>query len=517
MDKDITEDDELSLLLLSDEERQERAAQHKRQRQARLDRLARLAALDEGANTQHKQASVSRNDPANPPNVNGQTMQGTLDETLQVPYPQRLDTSVSSAQKQDSINKSESITNNGDKKRIPVTVAQTYGDSKDAPKKMNDTSDKQAQATRDDDDDDIFDMFSSSVSPIATTTTRALTTEASTVRGHAQEDWDDAEGYYKAVIGEEITLTPFPSRNDTSNAAKKQGNNSSSTADAATSSIIPSQVTFRVAGVIGKGVFSTVLQCSTISNTTSIPVPPTVAIKCIRHNDAMAKAAHQEIRILQRLSSASGIVQLWLPMSPNQNGQGTSSGNNKSSNNKRTASSTDSVLSVAPPLIHRGHVVLVFTFYEYNLRDVLKKFGNGGLGLSLPAVRSYFAQLLSAATHLQKHGIIHADLKLDNILVSSDFSAVHLADFGSAMDVNAPELLVPTPYLVSRFYRAPEVILGLNPTFAVDLWSLAVTVAELYLGEVVFRGKSNNDMVSRCCSYAALFAFVVLLSMSGAT
>jgi len=82
----------------------------------------------------------------------------------------------------------------------------------------------------------------------------------------------------------------------------------------------------------------------------------------------------------------------------------------------------------------------------------------------------------------------------DNILVSADFGTVQLADFGSAIASDSPELQV-TPYLVSRFYRAPEIILGLLPTFAIDLWSLGVTVAELYLGNVLFRGKSNNDML----------------------
>ena len=73
---------------------------------------------------------------------------------------------------------------------------------------------------------------------------------------------------------------------------------------------------------------------------------------------------------------------------------------------------------------------------------------------------------------------------------------VQLCDFGSALDVSSAEhTQQPTPYLVSRFYRAPEIILGLTPTFAIDLWSLAVSVAELFLGDVVFRGKTNNDMI----------------------
>lgn len=176
------------------------------------------------------------------------------------------------------------------------------------------------------------------------------------------------------------------------------------------------------------------------------------------------KAAFSEIQVLQRLNNSPGIVPLLLPTS-------------------------------ATPLEHRGHILLVFPCADHNLRDVLHKFGNRK-GLSLGAVRSYFGQLLAAATHLKKHFIIHADLKPDNILVSANFSVVQLGDFGSALDVSSSsQAQQPTPYLVSRFYRAPEIILGLVPTFAVDLWSLAVSVAEIFLGDVLFQGKDNNDQI----------------------
>jgi serine/threonine-protein kinase PRP4 len=212
-------------------------------------------------------------------------------------------------------------------------------------------------------DDDDFDMFSSSVSPVLDGPP-ASHAKASAKNSNVdnpdnvdqQQDWDDAEGYYKASIGEIFNL------------------------ELASSS---SNIQFRVSGVIGKGVFSTVLKCSTESSNTSTPLPPQVALKCIRHNDTMAKAAHNEIRFLQRITSSPGIIPLLLP--------------------------TNNI-----PLEHRGHIVLVFPYLEYNLRDVLSKFGKG-VGLSLTAVRSYFGQLLAAATHLKNHHLIHSDLKPDNM------------------------------------------------------------------------------------------------------
>lgn len=285
-----------------------------------------------------------------------------------------------------------------------------------------------------------FDMFSSSVSPVDSNMAHSLQVVGGKEHGMVdrQQDWDDTEGYYKATIGEIMHL-------DLPNAPG-------------------SDIQFKIAGVIGKGVFSTVLKCSTESSNLASPLLPSqVALKVIRHNDTMAKASLNEIRFLQRLTTAAspGIVRLILP----------------SDNN---------------PIEYRGHTILIFPHVDYNLRDVLAKFGKG-VGLSLAAVRSYFVQMLSACWQLQLHKIIHSDLKPDNILVSADYKRIYLADFGSAVD--STESVEVAPYLVSRFYRAPEIILGLSPTFAIDLWSLAVTAAELFLGKVLFHGANNNDML----------------------
>ena len=340
------------------------------------------------------------------------------------------------------------------------------------------------------DDNDEFDMFSSSVSPPNPQNTLAVANHLHQEPNHHhrhqlephhknQQDWDDSEGYYKAAIGETIDLLIHPSTNITTTATETSAVSSLSAS---------SLIRIRVAGLIGKGVFSTVLKCTVISNNTALVLPNTIAVKCIRHNDSMTKTAiTTELCILQKLRHSPGIVSLLLP---------TSSHSTSSSSNNNTNGSNN-----ITPLEYRGHILFVFPCMEYNLRDVLQKFGKG-IGISLPAVRSYFGQLLAALSHLHKFRIIHADIKPDNVLVSADFTEIQIADFGSAMDLDSPDHALttmtthPTPYLVSRFYRAPEIILGLVPiTHMIDLWSVAVTVAELYIGEVLFRGTSNNDML----------------------
>lgn len=95
---------------------------------------------------------------------------------------------------------------------------------------------------------------------------------------------------------------------------------------------------------------------------------------------------------------------------------------------------------------------------DLNLRELTKKYGRG-IGLNIRAVRPYAAQLFWALYHLQNCGVLHSDIKPDNILVSEDRTSVKLCDFGSAMFQGENEV---TPYLVSRYYRSPEVILGLK-------------------------------------------------------
>jgi serine/threonine protein kinase len=48
---------------------------------------------------------------------------------------------------------------------------------------------------------------------------------------------------------------------------------------------------------------------------------------------------------------------------------------------------------------------------------------------------------------------------------------------------------------VSRFYRAPEIILGLDHTLAVDMWSLGTCLYEAFTGSLMFPGRDNNDML----------------------
>jgi serine/threonine-protein kinase PRP4 len=141
---------------------------------------------------------------------------------------------------------------------------------------------------------------------------------------------------------------------------------------------------------------------------------------------------------------------------------------------------------------HKGHLCIVFEHMSKNLRDLLKEETNGH-GLTLPAVRVYARQMFLGLQHLQNCQVIHLDLKPDNVLVSADKKTIKLADFGTAVDKR--DVIERTEYLVSRFYRAPEIILGMDVGYPVDMWAVGCTVYELWTGKILFTGRSNNQMI----------------------
>lgn len=96
---------------------------------------------------------------------------------------------------------------------------------------------------------------------------------------------------------------------------------------------------------------------------------------------------------------------------------------------------------------------------------------------------------------LQQLGLIHADLKPENIMLVDPVRQpyrVKVIDFGSASHVSKA---VCNTYLQSRYYRAPEIILGLPFGEAIDMWSLGCVVAELFLGWPLYPGSSEYDQI----------------------
>jgi serine/threonine protein kinase len=132
-----------------------------------------------------------------------------------------------------------------------------------------------------------------------------------------------------------------------------------------------------------------------------------------------------------------------------------------------------------------GRPFLVMEYLEgESLRDQIREGRTGDLRWKLAVAR----QIASALAYVHSKGIIHRDVKPDNIRVDAG-AQVKLVDFGIAktddLSVTGAGFTVGTPY-----YMAPEQVRGLKPTHLVDVYAFGVLLFELVTGIRPFEGKA---------------------------
>ncbi|XP_029783628.1 cyclin-dependent kinase-like 2 [Suricata suricatta] len=134
---------------------------------------------------------------------------------------------------------------------------------------------------------------------------------------------------------------------------------------------------------------------------------------------------------------------------------------------------------------------LVFEFVDHTILDDLELCPNG---LDYQLVRKYLFQIINGIGFCHSHNIIHRDIKPENILVSQS-GVVKLCDFGFARTLAAPGE-VYTDYVATRWYRAPELLVGdVKYGKAVDVWAIGCLVTEMLMGEPLFPGDSDIDQL----------------------
>ncbi|KAJ7303848.1 hypothetical protein JRQ81_011356 [Phrynocephalus forsythii] len=147
---------------------------------------------------------------------------------------------------------------------------------------------------------------------------------------------------------------------------------------------------------------------------------------------------------------------------------------------------------------------LVFELLEQNLFDFQKEHNFNPLPVC--HIRTVTVQVLRALAKLKELSIIHADLKPENIMLVDQVKYpfwVKVIDFGSASIFNEVRF-VKEPYIQSRFYRAPEILLGLPFCEKVDIWSLGCVMAELHLGWPLYPGNNEYDQIRYICETQGL-------------
>lgn len=162
---------------------------------------------------------------------------------------------------------------------------------------------------------------------------------------------------------------------------------------------------------------------------------------------------------------------------------------------------TNHIVRLTDAFMHKGHQCLVFERLGPNLFDVLR--GTNFHGISLKLLRKFTRQILKALEYMRHPNVnvIHCDLKPENILlVSHGHSSLKLIDFGSSC-LSRNQI---HRYTQSRFYRAPEVLLGMRYTAAIDMWSLGCILVEMHTGKPLFCGYDSADQLHRIINVLGL-------------
>jgi len=129
-----------------------------------------------------------------------------------------------------------------------------------------------------------------------------------------------------------------------------------------------------------------------------------------------------------------------------------------------------------------------FIVMEYVRGSTLKQLINRRGALLLDESIYFMKQLVSATALAHRKGVIHRDIKPQNILVKDD-GTLKMADFGISLAANALQLTREDAVLGSVHYLAPEIAKGEGATFQSDIYALGIVFYELLAGSVPFKGE----------------------------
>ncbi|XP_008152397.1 dual specificity tyrosine-phosphorylation-regulated kinase 3 isoform X1 [Eptesicus fuscus] len=211
---------------------------------------------------------------------------------------------------------------------------------------------------------------------------------------------------------------------------------------------------YEVLKIIGKGSFGQVARVY------DHKLRQYVALKMVRNEKRFHRQAAEEIRILEHLR-------------------------------KQDKTGSMNVIHMLESFTFRNHVCMAFELLSIDLYELIKK--NKFQGFSVQLVRKFAQSILQSLDALHKNKIIHCDLKPENILLKHHGrSATKVIDFGSSCF----EYQKLYTYIQSRFYRAPEIILGGRYSTPIDMWSFGCILAELLTGQPLFPGEDEGDQLA---------------------
>ncbi|KAK6103138.1 Protein kinase domain family protein [Brugia pahangi] len=141
-------------------------------------------------------------------------------------------------------------------------------------------------------------------------------------------------------------------------------------------------------------------------------------------------------------------------------------------------------------------IYLVMEYVEHDMKSLMDTMHSRGKRFRTGEIKTLLHQLLSGVAHMHDEWILHRDLKTSNLLLSHK-GILKIGDFGLSREFGDP-LKPYTPIVVTLWYRAPELLLGVKEySTAVDMWSCGCIFAEFIKLKPLFPGKGEMDQINK--------------------
>ncbi|OHT06171.1 CMGC family protein kinase [Tritrichomonas foetus] len=210
---------------------------------------------------------------------------------------------------------------------------------------------------------------------------------------------------------------------------------------------------YEIRAILGKGAFGQVIRCFDHKTKQS------VALKLIVNTEIMQEQGRIEVAIIQHL-------------------------NNHDPDKKQH------VIRGLDYFIFRRHICATFEILGQNMYEYSRSMRFRPI--SSPTMKPIAQQILQGLAFCHSNNVVHCDMKPENILLlPGGFKSVKIIDFGSSCFVGHQRY----EYIQSRFYRAPEVILGIKYGPPMDIWSFGCIIIEMMIGKPIFPGNDEHEQL----------------------